>query len=386
MVIPKNKLRMVVTQSSYRMANRLKQILVLADYEGRNVREVIEAHELLDTLQLASPIHLAMLTTAIVTDLEASGLSNALVERFPNVALVLLADEDAKATASRTTMIPDCVLTPPLTAESMDQAIAAALDNRQHRTLAAQHIAQGELAMNRGDWQDAQDEFEDAIRLCKTDPYPCYALGELFVKRGDIPRALQYFNQAWEKDPQYVKAIQRLVDLLFSQGNRHAAIPYLEKVAVTGTAPVDLLGLLVGLYVETGASEQAKAIFEKTCKISVPLALATVRDQVQSLLDQHEFQTAMELLRIGIDAQPENTDLHGLLGDLYMKLDRPRDALTSYENITRLGRPMPANYCRLARVYLALGFHLRAEKAVQQALHLDPECQEAAELRVAVAR
>jgi cytochrome c-type biogenesis protein CcmH/NrfG len=146
------------------------------------------------------------------------------------------------------------------------------------------------------------------------------------------------------------------------------------------------LGLLVGLYVETGASEQAKAIFEKTCKISVPLALATVRDQVQSLLDQHEFQTAMELLRIGIDAQPENTDLHGLLGDLYMKLDRPRDALTSYENITRLGRPMPANYCRLARVYLALGFHLRAEKAVQQALHLDPECQEAAELRVAVAR
>ena len=385
MALPKNRLRIVVTQSSYRMANRLKQVLVLADYEARNVVEVIEANELLNAFQNATPIHLALLTTSIVADLEDSDLCDAVLEHFPHIALVFLADEDAKETASRTKIIPDVVLGPPLTAESMDQAIATALDNRHNRTLAADHIAQGEIAMNRGDLQDAQEEFEDAIRLCKTDPYPCYALGELFVNRGDSQRAIQYFNLAWEKDPHYVKGIQRIVDLLFAQGNRQAAIPYLEKVALTSAAPVDVLSLLAALYVETGASEPAKVIFEKACKLNVPLALSTVRDQVQSLLDKHELQPAMGLLQIGIGVQPENTDLHGLLGDLYMKLNRPREALTCYENITRLGQPIATNYCRLARVYLALGFHLRAEKAVQQALHLDPECEDAAELRLAVA-
>jgi hypothetical protein len=73
-----------------------------------------------------------------------------------------------------------------------------------------------------------------------------------------------------------------------------------------------------------------------------------------------------------------------MLGDLYTQKQQLRDALVCHEHLVRLGEPLPASYCRLAKSYLGLGFPLRAEQALQKALELDPACQEAIELRAAV--
>jgi tetratricopeptide (TPR) repeat protein len=82
--------------------------------------------------------------------------------------------------------------------------------------------------------------------------------------------------------------------------------------------------------------------------------------------------------------QPEYAPIYALLGDLFTEQQQLREALPCYETLMRLSDPLPENYCRLARTYLALGHPLRADKAVREALRLDPRCEEAARLWVAI--
>jgi hypothetical protein len=67
-----------------------------------------------------------------------------------------------------------------------------------------------------------------------------------------------------------------------------------------------------------------------------------------------------------------------------MEQQQPRAALVCYEHLLRLSDPHPANYCRLARAFLTMGFPIRAELAVQKARELDRSCEEAARLWAAI--
>ena len=385
MTIPKQMLRMIVAHNTYRLANRLKQVLVLAGYQTRNVFEAIDAKEFLTTLQHASPVHVAILTPAIIAGLEQHGLYETLRDEFSDVALLHLAEEGEQEKKNRMKLMPDHVLVPPVTAESFDEAIAAAIASRDHRTLAAAYIAEGEAALKQGSVQEAQVKFEAALQLCGQDPYPAYVLGDLFATMGDSEQAIVYFTQAWEKDPTYFVAMQRIVELLAAQGEGVRAISYLETVVQQEAVPVEYLVRLGSLYMESGAKEKAKTVLQRACRIAAPEAIDAMQVQVRSLLERQEREAATTLLQMGIEAQPENTHLYEMLGELHMQQNRHREALVCYENVIRLSDPLPVHYCQLARLYMAMGFTLRAEKAVQQALQLDPECAEASALRIAVA-
>ena len=231
MVVARQMRRLVLAESSYRRAHRLKQILVLADYDARCLFEAIEANELLDTLRQAAPIHVVVLTPSMMSSLEQKGLQETLRDEFHDVALLYLAAE-AGQERPRSALIPDQIIAPPLTAESFDEAVSAALESRQNRVRAAQYITEGERDMAQGLLADAQTKFEAAVELGGLDPYPSYVLGGLFATLGEIDQAVAYFAQAWEKDPFFIEAVHRIVALLLTRGERDRAIPYLERVLV----------------------------------------------------------------------------------------------------------------------------------------------------------
>lgn len=383
MVVARQMRRLVLAESSYRRAHRLKQILVLADYDARCLFEAIEANELLDTLRQTSPIHAVVLTPSMISSLEQKGLQDILRDEFNDVALLYLAAE-AGQERLRSKLIPDQVIVPPVTADSFDEAVTAAMQSRENRLHAAQYIAAGETDMAQGLLAQAQAKFEAAVELGGLDPYPSYVLGGLFATLGKSEPAIAYFAQAWEKDPSFIEAVYRLVELLLSCGERTRAIAYLERVVSQGVADVDSLVMLATLHIETDAIDDGRTSLKRACSLDVPRVIGCVQEQTQRLLQHNATNTAIALLDIAIDLLPEIPQIYGLLGDLYLQQDRAREALVCYENLSRCGNPLPSNYCRLARVYMALGFNLRAEKAVQSALHLDPKCAEAADLLVAV--
>ena len=95
MATPDRNLRMIIAQSSYRKANRIRQSLVLAGYARDTLYEVIAANECWQVLQEQYPIHLLMLSPAILAQLEKTQILETMHASFPEVALLLLPEEDS---------------------------------------------------------------------------------------------------------------------------------------------------------------------------------------------------------------------------------------------------------------------------------------------------
>jgi tetratricopeptide (TPR) repeat protein len=367
------------------MANRIRHVLILAEYNRDNIFEAIEVDELLKSLYNASsPMHIVTLTPSIVSELERQELHEVLDTEFPDLALLLISFQNESGKHSRIKIIPDYVLTPPFSAESMEIAITTALMNRKNRKLIVEHITRGQNAIKDGLLKEAQTSFEAAVKLGGPDPYPCYVLGDLYATLGDNEQAISFFNQAWEKDPSSFGPVQRIVDVCCSLEDADRAMPYLEKASEKHIAPVESLIQLGTWYCQNDADEQARVKFRLATNMESSRTLSAIQEHIQSIVERGEIDAAIKLLQIGLDVLPDNPHLYGLLGDLLVQQNRHKEALFYYNSLIHADHPLPADHCRLARVYLALGFDLRAEMAIKAALNLDPECVEAEQLRSSV--
>jgi tetratricopeptide (TPR) repeat protein len=386
MPLPPEKLRVVIAQNSYRMANRLKLTLQLAEYQQRNVFEVIEANQLLHVLQESAPIHVAIITPTILAQLEKPQQSGLSWANFPQVALLRLGDDDHRTWHSKEKIMPDYALTLPCTAEALAQGIEAALLQREKRAQAIAYITQGETARQQGLAVKAQMHFARALQVDTRDPFPCYLLGDLFADMGHAEQATAAYTLGWKRRPSCMIGIKRIVNLLLAHDKKSAAIPYLESARQQGIAPLEGLILLGILYLETGTPEHATSAIQSASRMDTNRAIAFLLEQAHALLQRQGITEAISLLQIGRDMQPENAQIYRLLGDLYMQQEQYRDALSCYETHLRLDNPDPLSYCRLAQAYLALGYPLRAELALDKALKIDPDFEEATQLRSLVFR
>jgi tetratricopeptide (TPR) repeat protein len=297
---------------------------------------------------------------------------------------MLIAEEGDGEDHSGSKLVPDYTIIPPVTAETLDSGINTALQTHERRILAMQHVEQGATAMQQGLSAVARASFEEAIRVGGRDPYPCYMLGNLFEQMGETEQAITSFMQAWEKDPTYFEGLQRVIALYLSQGEGQRAIPYLEQAVDQGHVPAEGLVILGTLYLEVGLMEKARITLKTACGKRATRAMSALMEQARAMLQRQGVDATIALLQLGRDVQPEYAPIYALLGDLFTEKQQLREALPCYETLMRLSDPLPANYCRLARTYLALGHPLHADKAVREALRLDPQCEEAARLRVAV--
>jgi tetratricopeptide (TPR) repeat protein len=386
MLIPPEKVRVVIAQNSYRMANRLKLTLQLADYQPCNVFEVIEANQLLHVLHESAPIHVAIITPTILAQLEKPQPSDLSWVHFPQVALLRLGDEDDRPWHSKEKIMPDYALTLPCTAETLAQGIDAALSQREKRAQAIAYITQGAAATQQGLAVKAQMRFARALQVDTRDPFPCYLLGDLFADMGHTEQASAAYTLGWKRRPSCLIGIKRIVNLLLAHGKKAEAIPYLESARQQGIAPLEGLVLLGILYLETGAPPQATSAIQSASRLDANRAIAFLLEQARALLQRQGMTEAITLLQIGQEIQPENAQIYRLLGDLYMQQEQYRDALSCYETHLRLDDPDPLSYCRLAQAYLALGYPLRAELALDKALKIDPDFEEATQLRSVVFR
>jgi tetratricopeptide (TPR) repeat protein len=377
MAIAPHHLRMIIAQSSYRKANRIRQTLVLAGYRRENLYEVIAGSECWQVLQEEYPIHLVMMSPVILAQLDKAQILETLRSKFQEVALLLLPEEEKSHADSVKTLLPDYTLPPPVTAETLASGIVSALENRERRIMAKKYISQGERALQQNCIEEARNHFLEAVRVSGRDPYPCYMLGDLLARLGNAEEAINLFIQCWERDPANIEPIHRIVQLYLFRNDVSAAILYLEYAIQRGIALIADRVQLATLYYAQGDQEKFYTILRTACSADAGQAIPALVEQAQQLRQSKGDETAIALLQIGKDLCPENTPIYVMLGDIYTEKHELREALVCYEHLIRLGEPRPESYCRLAKTYLALGFPLRAEKALEKAIELDPGCHEA---------
>lgn len=94
--------------------------------------------------------------------------------------------------------------------------------------------------------------------------------------------------------------------------------------------------------------------------------------EAERLLDAGEYKKAEDLLKRLISAEPNKASYHQLLGDVYKREGRLKDALSEYAVSKRLGGENPELMKSIGTVHKWMRNYAEAEKAYKRAIQLNP--------------
>lgn len=109
-------------------------------------------------------------------------------------------------------------------------------------------------------------------------------------------------------------------------------------------------------------------------RVALPEQIARdAYDRAVRLMEQRAFHDAVELLRTAVHHQPQEARYHAALGQALSRNPHwVREAVQELEQAIRLDPRRAQYHSQLAEVLLGQGLKLRARRAAETALQLDP--------------
>jgi pilus assembly protein FimV len=161
-------------------------------------------------------------------------------------------------------------------------------------------------ALNQGKVAQAIQEYQQILRSDPNDQVVLMTVGDLFVRQGNMPQAVEYF--------------ERLADRYLHDGFNSKAIAIYKKISKLAPAETQPLEKLANLYVQQGVLSEARPIF---------LQLA------EAHLKANQTPKAVEVLRKLLEVEPDNPRVQRRLGELYMAIGQKKEAVQTYLNFAR---------------------------------------------------
>ncbi len=132
--------------------------------------------------------------------------------------------------------------------------------------------------------------------------------------------------------------------------------------------------LTLGVLLSLGLALPAAPLFADDDDSSSGVSEAAKDPDVEKarmLLDYDNYPKALKRLKKALERDPDNPDIHNLLGYSYRKLDRVEEAFTHYREALRLQPGHLGANEYIGELYLKLD---QPEKAEQHLKVLDAEC------------
>jgi len=236
--------------------------------------------------------------------------------------------------------------------------------------LAAQkaYIA-GRGAWRSGDIAEAKKQLEAALRLDPNEPTLLRLLGEIYTRSGNRIKGAQYFRRAIDLAPDDARSLFILGRFAVEKADHAEAVVLFQDVLIreqTSEALAELsLHFLGNSLRSMGHDAAAAEQFVKYIQLTDAPIQASVFAREQKLLRR----------QIGVTRQ--------LMGDLYMRLDRPAEALAVYTRALEDGVPDTVKLDK-RRVYAALrltDYQLAQELVIEQVQRRQGDAQSLAMVR-----
>ena len=244
-------------------------------------------------------------------------------------------------------------------------------------------IASGELGseqqraaelMVQSKWQEAEEIYLGILSLHRSS-MALNDLGILYLKKGDVPRALDYFNQAAQTDPSDTSALFNRSLALSRSGHPQQAIGSYRKLLSVHPAHFEGQYNLAILLIKqddkkAGAAELEKAITlaggKRKARALYSLGLAR-RDLNQPDKARDAFNAAIRL---------RPSDLEARVALAALEPDNPEGqarALAQYETILTLSPDYSPALVNKASILKAQHKWHEAEQSLRDAIQFDPE-------------
>jgi tetratricopeptide (TPR) repeat protein len=269
----------------------------------------------------------------------------------------------------------------------------------------------GLAALDHGDFAQAQQAF---AQLAAADPKDYAALFNLALAESGLKRdadAMQHYKQVLALKPGLYEAELNLGILELRSHQEADAVTLLQDAAKQKPALARPERYLGEALLSRGDYPAAQAAFESALKLDPNMSVAELglgqalkhQDKLDEALAHYKKAVALDdrnrsfLLEIAsalaqsnrqteaveLFAQfPEDAGAREALGNLYLSMNRPSDAVTQFEAATKMS-PTPANQVALASAYLKNNQADLAQPILERALAANPNDFE---LRMVVAR
>lgn len=182
----------------------------------------------------------------------------------------------------------------------------------------------GYLSLFYGNYDDAQKQLEEAIRLRRNDPLNYYRLGLLYLRLPDTPQNRGYAEatllSAIQRDPNLADAYSQLGQLYERRGQTALAITNLRKACSLDDSDEHALYHLGRCLLKAGSAAEGNKLINAS----------------------HEMGAAKEernTLRLRIIAQPKSRPLRLRLARLYRRYGNLEGAMGAYRTYMQLGPP-----------------------------------------------
>ncbi len=190
--------------------------------------------------------------------------------------------------------------------------------------------------------------------------------------QGDPQKAIDYFNKALDKDPNYVLAHYDLAVAHRNQGDIPLAIEKYEEVIKINPKFPEGLSNLGGHYFREGRYEEAVRSFKSAIE-HYPNFIQALSNLGAALVKTEKGQEAIPYLKQAISLSPEFGMAHFNLGNAYFSDKQYPLAEKSFMKAIELGVDYLSLHWKLYEIYHSNGETSKAKKQLDIILKLDPE-------------
>jgi tetratricopeptide (TPR) repeat protein len=237
----------------------------------------------------------------------------------------------------------------------------------------------GSEALRRGDLPGALRELAAAVAADpgRSEAHRILAVASRLDEQLD--QSVQAFSTAIRLRADDERARLGLADVLIDL-ERFDVAEALLRETIRVVTPESVLGhyRLGRLLQARGRYDDALTELEAAARFAPLVGQDPLYEMVALLYaTQADFPHAIEALRKQVAVNPNNADAHRRLGDSYVRLDRPAEALTEFTAALLVDRRNVLSYVGIAQLQARTGNHADAVRAATSAIALDPAHKEA---------
>jgi tetratricopeptide (TPR) repeat protein len=262
----------------------------------------------------------------------------------------------------------------------------ASLENRLSEIIKKKlHPSGGEAIFHQAQKLKLAGQVDEALRLLAKLTKPPYKrqaktfnlAGECFQILGDHLQAAEYYAQALEINPKYLKTYQNLSALLESQGRLEEARHYLEQAQALSPLNTERLYHLGQLCLHSGNTEQAQTYLHQCLKSGHNFSNSQRQEAAETFLQAGLAADAEKLFTQSLQEDPRNIHLYNRLGIALRQQQKHQEALECYDKALKMDPRNEKIYFNIGILYFDLGDQQRSLDAFRKALKLRPNFPEA---------
>ena len=205
-----------------------------------------------------------------------------------------------------------------------------------------------QLSLRTGRTEDALRAAEHAKDLAPDDPESHLFLGDVYVARGDLSKAVQEFEKTLQLDPENLRAMENLGNY-YSAFDVNRALEYYNKYLVLSPREAEIYFQIGFLYEKNNNIDKAIEAFKKSAEldpseVAPHLALAEIYES------QKSTEAAIAEYQKCVQLDPHNPTFEARLGHLYFQTERWDEAYGAFQKAAALEPRDGAIYYWLARI------------------------------------